>query len=47
MTQETELSKKKPYREPRLIVYGTLTESTRANSMIGSKDGGPNNTKTS
>jgi len=32
--------KKKPYRRPKLTVYGNLAEITRTNSEIGAADGG-------
>jgi len=37
---------KKMYVTPHFVKYGTLTEMTRANSMSGAMDGGPNNTRT-
>ena len=38
---------KKEYRPPKLIVYGTIRQLTKAISKLaGPKDGGPNNTKT-
>jgi hypothetical protein len=37
---------KKMYQTPHFVKYGTLTEMTRASTMAGNKDGGPNNTRT-
>jgi hypothetical protein len=37
---------KKPYRPPKLIIYGDVRQLTRAVSKNVAKDGGPNNTKT-
>jgi hypothetical protein len=34
-------SGKKPYEAPKLLVYGDLTEMTRATGMVGMMDGGP------
>jgi hypothetical protein len=40
------MSAKKPYQPPKFVVYGSLTEMTKANTMVGNKDGGSNNTRT-
>jgi hypothetical protein len=37
---------KKVYQKPTLTRYGNLAEMTKANSMAGSKDGGPSSSKT-
>jgi hypothetical protein len=47
MNSRTEPAEKKVYQKPTLTRYGNLAEMTKANTMAGSKDGGPNNTKTS
>jgi len=46
MSSPAFLPNKKVYKVPRLTVYGSLTEMTRANTNVGHKDGGANNTKT-
>lgn len=46
MNSHTEQADKKVYQKPTLTRYGNLAEMTKANTMVGSKDGGPNNTKT-
>jgi hypothetical protein len=47
MTTTPQPSDQKPYSKPKLTNYGSLSEMTKAISMSGNKDGGPNNTKTS
>lgn len=37
---------KTAYLAPRFLKYGNLTDMTNANSMKGTKDGGPSSSKT-
>jgi len=46
MSSYAEPPNKKIYRTPTLTKYGNLLEMTKANTMVGGKDGGPNNSKT-
>jgi len=47
MNSSRALPNKKSYREPKLVVYGNLTDMTGAVSSTKSNmDGGANNTKT-
>ena len=46
MDRSTKPMTKKPYRTPDLVVYGSLTQITKANTMVGAKDGGNNKTRT-
>ncbi len=47
MSASVSNSNKKTYREPKLTVYGSLTQMTAANgSAKSNKDGGANSTKT-
>jgi hypothetical protein len=39
MRPQSEASAKKPYRAPKLLVYGNLTEMTRAKTNKGTLDG--------
>lgn len=46
MKQPSEkLAKKKPYQPPKLLVYGNLTELTKAKGQPGYPDGGRVGTK--
>jgi hypothetical protein len=42
MKQPSEKSTKKPYQPPKLLVYGDLTEMTKALGKLGKADGGGN-----
>ncbi len=40
MKQPSEKSAKKPYQSPKLLVYGDLTQMTKATGNSGRPDGG-------
>ena len=40
MTRALEVPPKKPYKPPKLTVYGDLTEMTQAKNAMGMLDGG-------
>jgi hypothetical protein len=40
MKQPSEKSAKKPYQSPKLLVYGDLTQMTKATGASGRPDGG-------
>ena len=46
MSSHAELPNKKIYRTPTLTNYGNLLEMTKALTMSGAMDGGPNKTRT-
>ena len=46
MSSCTKLPNKRIYQPPTLTKYGNLLEMTKSNTMVGAKDGGPNNSKT-
>jgi hypothetical protein len=39
MNRLAEISAKKPYQAPKLLVYGNLSEMTQAQGMRGAPDG--------
>ncbi len=42
MKQQSNKPAKKPYESPKLLVYGDLTEMTKALGRVGNPDGGTN-----
>ena len=46
MNGSTQNDFKMAYFAPRFLKYGNLTDMTNANSMKGTKDGGPSSSKT-
>jgi len=45
MKQPSNTTPKKPYQSPKLLVYGDLTEMTKATGKSGKIDGGRNPNK--
>ena len=41
MSRLAEVTAKKPYQAPKLLVYGNLTEMTQNVGNVGNPDGGP------